>query len=242
MKFLDRVGKYGARVLWLAVLLCATTSAFAADTLIWQTNQNRVSADIRNGDLQKVLAQIGSATGWRVYLEPDSDHTVSTKFKNIPANEALRLLLGNLNFALLADTNARSKLLVFHTRMEAATQFVRPDKSAEGAAQAKAIPNELIVRLKPGAKIEDLARLLGAKVVGKIDSLNAYRLRFDDAATTDAARAQLAAQPDVASVEQNYSFDSPETPRAVSADLPPLRLTLNPPPDNGRVIIGLVDT
>src|SRR5205085_3151353 len=96
--------------------------------------------------------------------------------------------------------------------------------------------NELIARLKPGAKIEDVARLYGARVVGKIDSVNAYRLRFDDAAAANASRDQLSAQPDVASVEDNYVLDPPETPKSVSADAPPLRLTLNPPPDNGRVI------
>src|SRR5439155_8508643 len=80
------------------------------------------------------------------------------------------------------------------------------------------------------------------KVVGKLDSVNAYRLRFDDAAATDAAREQLATQSDVASVEQNFAIDPPEMPRVASADVPPLRLTLNPPPDNGRVVIGLIDT
>ena len=49
------------------------------------------------------------------------------------------------------------------------------------------------MRLKPGAKIDDLARSLGAKVIGRIDSLNAYRLQFQDQAAADTAREQLAA-------------------------------------------------
>src|SRR5262249_15239580 len=122
------------------------------------------------------------------------------------------------------------------------TQFIRPAKEKGQTAEAKPIPNELIVRLKPGAKIEDLARLVGAKVVGRIDSLNAYRLQFDDSASTDAARDQLAAQQDVSSVENNYAIDRPEVSQSVSANVPPLQLTLNPPPPNGRVVIGLIDT
>ena len=74
------------------------------------------------------------------------------------------------------------------------------------------IPNELIVRLKPGAKIDDLARALGAKVIGRIDSLNAYRLQFQDQIAADTAREQLAANADVASVDSNYSIDRPAAP------------------------------
>src|SRR5215813_7392115 len=103
-------------------------SAGAADTFIWQTNQGRVTADIKSGDLLKVLSQIASATHWRVYVEPGSDHPVSTKFKDLPQNEALHLLLGDLNFALIAETNGPSKLLVFSTTMRNATQFIRPAK------------------------------------------------------------------------------------------------------------------
>jgi hypothetical protein len=97
--------------------------------------------------------------------------------------------------------------------------------------------------LKPGAKIDDLARLLGAKVVGRIDSLNAYRLRFDTEEATDAARTQLAASPDVASVENNFSIDRPPSPDSVPGSaVPPPHLTVKPPPDSGRIVVGLVDT
>ncbi len=110
--------------------------------------------------------------------------------------------------------------------------------------KGRLIPNELIVRLKPGAKIDDLARLLGAKVIGRIDSLNAYRLQFEDQTAADAARQQLAANPDVASVDSNYSMDRPPAPVGVQGSNlpPPPQLQLKPPPSNGRVIVGLVDT
>src|SRR5438128_278951 len=59
--------KYVFPLIFLALLSCATT-AFAADTLTWQTNQNLASADIKAGNLRKVLGQIGSVTGWRVFV------------------------------------------------------------------------------------------------------------------------------------------------------------------------------
>ena len=141
--------------------------ASAADTLTWRTNA--VTADIKSGDLRKTLGKIAFQTGWRVYLEPGSSHKVSTKFQNLPPGEALRMLLGDLSFAVVPDTNSQSKLLVFHTTMGNATQLVRAAKAAEAASQTNVVPNELIVRLKPGANIQALAKLVGAKVIGKID-------------------------------------------------------------------------
>jgi hypothetical protein len=229
---------------WLALALLAPIPAWAADTLNWETNRNRVSADIKSGKLLPVLEQIASATGWRVFLEPDTTCAVSAKFDRLPPGEALHLLLRDLNFALVPDTNASPKLFVFRTTMQNATQSVRPANPV-ASAKGKLIPNELIVRLKPGAKIDDLAKLLGAKVIGRIDSLNAYRLQFEDQAAADAARQQLAANPDVASVDSNYSIDRPPAPAGVQGSNlpPPTQLQLkSPPADTGRIIVGLVDT
>ena len=224
----------------LALALFAVRSAWAADSLTWRTNQNLVSADIKTGTLPKLLGQVASATGWRVFVEPGTTRDVSAKFKNLPPGEALHLLLGDLNFALVPETNSAPKLFVFRTTLKNATQAIRPVKPG---TEAKLIANELIVRLKPGAKIEELARALGAKVVGRIDGLNAYRLQFQDEAAANSAREQLATNPDVASVDSNYSIDQPTTPRGTqSATVPPPHLELKPPPDTGRIIVGLVDT
>ena len=190
--------------LWVALACFTLTAApgLGADTLRWQTNH--VSADIKASNLLPLLERIAAATGWHILVEPEIDHRVSAKFENLPPGEALHLLLGDLNFALVPGTNGSSKLFVFRTAMKNATQLVRP-KSAEADGKGKLIPNELIVRLKPGANIDALAKLLGAKVTGRIASLNAYRLQFADQAAADAARQQLAGNPDVTAVDSNYS-------------------------------------
>jgi hypothetical protein len=229
----------GLATLWLALAL-ASTPALAAGSLQWQTN--RVSADIKSGDIYQLLEQIAASTGWHIYVEPDLSHKVSAKFKNLPPGEALHLLLGDVNFALVPATNASPKLFVFRTTMRNATRLVRPAVPAD-EGKAKVIANELIVRLKKGEKIDELAKLLGAKVVGRIDSLNAYRLQFDDAADADAARAQLASNPDVTSVDSNFSIDRPAAPQSTLAPGPSLPdMQLKPPPADGRIIVGVVDT
>lgn len=233
----------GRAMLWLVLACCAILPARGADTLNWQTNQNRVTADIKNSKLFPLLEQIAVATGWHVYVEPDTARNVSAKFKDLPPGDALHLLLGDLNFALVPGTNSSAKLYVFRTKMQNATQLIQPPKLTEANGKAKLIPNELIVRLKPGAKIDELAKSLGAKVTGRIDSLNAYRLQFDNQEAADAARAQLAANPEVTSVDSNYSIDRPPTAGSVlSTPVPPPQLQLKPPPSDGRIIVGLVDT
>ena len=229
------------KTLLLCLALLAAFPAAAADTLNWHTNQNRVSADIQYRPLGRLLEQITAATGWKVFVEPGTTHDVSAKFKDLPPGEALRLLLGDLNFALVPETNASPRLFVFRTAQRNATELVRAPASENG--RGKIIANELIVRLKPGAKIDELARSLGAKVVGRIGDLNAYRLQFDSSEAAAAAREQLATNPDVSAVDSNFSIDRPPVPQGGSSTgVPPPHLQLNPPPSNGRVVVGLIDT
>lgn len=220
-------------------------AATVPNQFAWNAAQSRVTADIEGGSLYGTLKQIATATGWRVYLEPGVTRQVSAKFSELPPGDALRLLLGDLNYALVPDTNGSLRLFVFRTSRQNATQLVEPaERSRTGAPAGKVIPNQLIVRLKPGAKIEEWARLLGARVTGRIDSLNAYRLEFDSEAATEAARQQLAASSDVESVDNNYAIDRPPSGQPVSSQNlpPPPRLRLNPPPADGRIIVGLIDT
>jgi len=229
------------RLLFILLLSLACFPMWGAQkgNLEWNKQERRVTADIDSKELLPVLEQIAGSTGWQVFVEPDTQHTVSAKFKNLAPGEALHLLFGDLNFALVPGTSSNSiaRLFVFRTRQQNATELVRAAKPV-----AKKIPNELIVRLKPGANIDDVAKELGAKVVGRIDKMNAYRLRFDDEAATDTARTQLAANPEVSSVEDNFSIDRPATPLGSQGGAVPPSLQMRPPPDSGRVIVGLVDT
>jgi hypothetical protein len=228
----------------MAVCLAAPGVASAAweGELKWNAREGRVSADIRSGDLVGLLERVAGLAGWQVFVESNTTRSVSVKFTDLPTGAALQRLLGDVSYALVPATNSAPRLYVFRTSQQNATERIQPLKVAEAGESSQAIPNELIVRLKPGAKIEDLAKALGAKVVGRIDSLNAYRLQFEDGAATDQARQQLANNSDVASVDSNFAVDRPAAPAPFSANVPPPQLQLKPPPDSGRIIVGLIDT
>ena len=112
---------------WLGLSLNQVYAAVAATNLLtWDKTSDRVDADVRGWELFSLLERIASETGWQVFVEPDSGYKASAKFKGLPSGEALRLLLGDLNFALVPQTNSSSRLYVFRTVMKNATRQVRP--------------------------------------------------------------------------------------------------------------------
>jgi thermitase len=219
--------------------------ARAADTnsLVWHKAADRVDADIHGEPLWPLLEDIAHQTGWHIFVEPDTVRIASTKFQDLPPDDALRMLLGNLNFAFVPQTNGPDFLYVFTTSRENATQAVWPEKPV--VKKQRHVANELIVKLKPGADIDALAKLLGAKITGRYDKLGIYRLEFPDAATTDAALAKLQGNSDVAAVDYNYIFDPPPTPQLYSgtATAPPkLIADVSNPGDPCNPVVALIDT
>src|SRR5881409_2798133 len=100
----------------LALLSLAAVQTRAVDVLRWQGD--RVAAEISSRDLDTLLQKLVEATGWEIYVEPDTTRTVSVKFKDRPQGEALKMLLGDLNFALApAKEHGAPRLFVFRTSM-----------------------------------------------------------------------------------------------------------------------------
>jgi Subtilase family/Fervidolysin N-terminal prodomain len=222
----------------IACVLVAVSVAARAQTnvLVWHKGAGTVDASVHHESLLPMLKSIASQTGWHVYVEPGSTLDASTKFKNVPSGDALKMLLGDLNFALVPKTDSPWQLYVFRTTMKNATQPVRAEKP-------KHVPNELVVKVKPGTDIDALAKMIGAKVTGRLDKYGIYRLQFTGEDATNNALAQLQMDSDVESVGYDNYYDPPPTPQAVaSSGAPTMPLTLSPPAPSGKVVVGLVDT
>jgi hypothetical protein len=222
----------------VCALMLTAAAAFAADSLSWRAKQNQVDADIQSWDLNTLLKKIARQTGWKVYVERGADSAVSVKFKNLPEDEALRRLLGKLNYAK-DQSNGVSRLLIFRTAAKAATEAVPAEK------KDYRIANQDLVKLKRGAtnSIDDLAKKVGAKVIGRNDRIGLYQLQFDDAASATAALQTLASDPSVASADGNYLIERPtpaQMTQVPNTAAPSFNLTAQPVA-NGE-IIGLIDT
>lgn len=228
-------------VLLLVFMAFCTAPALQAqpDSITWHKDRDRVDADIKNTDLRDMLEKIAENMDWRVYLDPGAIHTVSVKFKNLPTGEALHALLGNINFMLVPETNGPTRLYVFRTSRQQATRLI-----AAPPKKARPIPNQLVVTLKPDAKtkIEDLAKALNAKIIGRMDAQHSYLLQFEDDAATQLARQQLASNDDVASVDVNYPINAPPVLTATDSASPDLQLKPVTNDNNCQLIVGLIDT
>jgi len=206
-------------------------------SLTWRTQPDSVDARILRQPLSRVLPHLAKATGWQVFIEPGSDTLVSSAFRNQPSREALERILSHFNYALLPGTNHRPRLVIFRTSASAATEEVDPD-------EANRVDNELVIRLKDGSKLtpEELARLTGGQVAGKLDSLNAARIRYPDAETAEAARAKLAAMEGVA-VEDNHRLPNTDSGGILDGIASANALSIRPAAvSKNRLVIGLIDS
>src|SRR5580692_2675189 len=137
-------------LLVLVLALCAWGQgrAATANTLIWQksadTSTDLVSADLHGEALWPLLEDIAHQTGWHILVEPGADRLADVKFNSLPPGEALKKLLGDLNFALVPQTNGPDLLYVFMTSMKAATRSVAP----LAVVKHRHVANQLMVKLK----------------------------------------------------------------------------------------------
>jgi hypothetical protein len=227
-------------VVFLVLLFAQTCPLTAADSLKWRKDQSRVDADIKSWTLIQLLERVALSTGWEVYLDPGASHTVSVRFNDLPSGEALHALLGDLNFVVIPRTSGPSQLYVFRSSQDQATRLIK----APALKAGQPIPNQLVVKLKPGSrtKIDDLARALGARVIGRMDAQNTYLLEFDDEAATESAREKLLDNPDVESVDSNYTVLRPPAPSLSQSAAADLQLQPRSNDSNCQLVIGLIDT
>lgn len=218
-------------------------AAREGNTLVWKKTENKVDADIKGWELQKLLERLAKVTGWQVYLEPGTDKRVSTQFKDASTGEALRLLLGDLNYALLPQPPKAPKLLIYRTTLDGATKLIARD--LKDPKSKDWIRNEVIVTMNPDAKkgIDELAKELGAKVVGRADEIKSYRLEFPDEASAKAGRASLENNDNVEGTDNNYRLNQPtQSGNNESSSASAFNLKPQTPVDGKNLVVGLIDT
>jgi hypothetical protein len=220
-------------------LLLLLPTLLVAGSVVWHPNRSRMDVRVENQPLHQVLESLAISSGWRIYIEPDIGHTVSTRFENLTASAALQHLLGDLSYALIPDATGSARLYVFQTTVAGATQLIAtPPPSSR-------IANELIVTLHPHSResIDDLARRLGAKVTGRSDALRTYRLEFEDEATATRARSELERDDQVQSIDSNSRIQlPPDLDPLPPSQIQPLTLTPRVTTDTEQVVVALLDT
>lgn len=228
----------------VALAIQAWSGLSATESLHWNADREVLDANLQNAELIPTLEDLAHQTGWHIYLEPTPGKAFNTQFQGLSRGAAMRTLLGDLNYMFVPQADGPTLLFVFRTSRDAATVEIGASaRVPESKPVIRVVPNQLIVKLKPGAKIEEIAAKLGAKVKARIGDLNAYLLEFEDSESLEAARKELASDASVESTDYNYYVDRPNTPKPVTGNLPPpVQLYLTPGSTSGKVVVGLIDT
>ena len=240
---------YLTTALLVAVMGTAADEPQADPAGIWLKweDDGTASAQLEKCSLEKVLQSLSEQGRWQIFVEPELRLQVTTRFKNLTHSQALRRLLSDVNFAIIPSPKASSRLLVYKTSSEKAVVRILPTKRLAKRKKVRIkpgkIPNELVVTLEPGSgiDIEALAAELGAKIVGKIDGLDIYRLRFENEQQAGKAEALLEKNEGIASVDSNYGITRPDSLTPVGLAAAPLNLRPSSADDDG-IVIGLVDS
>ena len=202
-----------------------------------------LTADLRGVPLGDALKLMGERMGWNVFVEPGLENRrVSTRFTDLTLGESLRRVMGELNYALIRGSGEKtSKLLVYATSASSATKEIELSEQVV-IFYSKRIDNEIIVQIKPGSSmtIEEIAGALDAEIVGEVEGLNAYRLRFKDEASADAARERLK-DSDALQISDNYEWGRPgENQPFIQGG--GAGFSLKPgKTDGNEIIVGLID-
>jgi hypothetical protein len=112
------------RILGILVLLTAALAGRAADHIVWYPKARTFDLEVRGMPLEKFLGLVRAETGWEVMVEPGLNRKVGGKFRNKPAADALRLLLGRTRFALLPRVEGGTRLKVYAGNARKATRAV----------------------------------------------------------------------------------------------------------------------
>ena len=228
-----------------AILACTTLLASGADaqaqlrqTLQWRRAAKTFDANLTGHPLVNVLEDIRRQTGWEVFYDPGLRIKVDAEFTGKRPGDALKLMLGNTPYTLAPSIKGATKLYVFRSNRDQATERIEAGKD-----KARPIPNELILVLKKDRDGKALAAQYNADILGFIASHNAYRLRFKDAKAAEQARALIEANGDWGDVDHNYAVERPEAIEPVRGGaVPGLKLNLENLGKGNAVIIGMIDT
>ena len=132
---------------FIVTTLLTCLYAQGANYLVWHPKARTFDLQVRDLPLDKFLGIVKAETGWEVKVEPGLTQLVGGKFRNKPAADAIRLLLGRTRFALVPRTEGGTRLTVYAGSVKAATQEVQAVVQAVEPFENSVVEGELPIRL-----------------------------------------------------------------------------------------------
>ena len=216
--------------------------ALPTGRIFWHKETRKIDANVSGLSLSKVLAKLSRATGWKVYLQPGTDRPLQVKFKGLDRGAALRLMLGDLNYAVVPALTGGTEIRIYQNNPAAATELV-VDKNDRSPSKDW-LARELVVSLAPNSKlsIDELAKKLQGTIVARSDEMKSYRLRFDSEESAAKAR-ELIEEMDGVRADNNYAYHRPDQTAGAGLDgRGDFTISPTTTSDGCNVVVAMLDT
>lgn len=232
--------------------------------LLWTARSNafevriagdRLTVRAERVPLQSILERIADQ-GIRVRMDPELDPMITASFENRDIQKGLDSILKGLNHVLiwepiqgpLGPIPRLAEIRVFRPGKEALMKALGKKGGLSIARNPKDgslfVKNEVLLQLRPGAKLSELKKALkkiNGRVVDGYAALGIYKIRLPEGADVPAIAEAVTGDPGIAEAEPNYAYpiQSPFHDPDMTDSFP--YLTNKEKPERG-VPIAVVDT
>lgn len=213
--------------LFLILLILFSLIPNPSSALVVQVKGDRVTLNAERAFLQEILLQVAE-WGIRVQIDPQINPAVTASFENRDIQKALESILKGLDHVLVWESaqgpsGPVPKLAEIQVFKPGRKDLMRPLRKTATLSIARNpkdgsfyVKDEILIRLKPGADLSDLLKLLqetGAVLVGSYPGLGIYKVRLPQGSDVPALVKEIGKRDAAGAVEPNYAYPVPTGPR-----------------------------
>jgi thermitase len=202
--------------------------------------------------LQEILREL-SDSGIKVQIDPEINPPITASFENKDIQKALEFVLKGLDHVLIWESGQGPsgpvpKLAEIQVFKPGRKDLMKPLHKASTLSIARNpkdgsfyVRDEILIKLKPGADLSELLKLLqatGGILIGTYPGLGIYLVRLPRGSDVPGLVEEIEKRGDTGTAEPNYAYPVPPTPREL--DWTTLRLsyaTAGPAPNGTPVAV-----
>ena len=223
--------------LLLLFLVISIPVPVSAGLLVVQLSGERLTLNAEKAPLQEILLRL-SGSGIRVQIDPQINPAITASFENRDLQKALESILRGLDHVLIWESSQGPsgpvpKLAEIQVFRPGQKDLMKPLRKASTLSIARNpkdgsfyVKDEILIRLKPGADLSELLKLLqetGGILVGSYPGLGIYKVRLPQGSDVPGLVEEIQKRGGAGSAEPNYAYPVPPSPRDL--DLSTLRLS-----------------
>lgn len=213
--------------LLLIALLVFFLTPVTSSAFVVHVSGDRLTLNAERAPLQEILLQVADS-GIRVQIDPQINPAVTASFEKRDIQKALESILKGLDHVLIWESSTGPsgpvpKLAEIQVFRPGQKDLMRPLRKASTLSIARNPKNgsfyvrdEILIRLKPGADLSELLKLLqetGGVLVGSYPGPGIYRVRLPEGSDVPGLAAEIEKRGGAGSAEPNYAYPVPTGPR-----------------------------